>query len=190
MFLSHFAPDSSVLSLAKSHETIFWNRCTSLVCLHYSLKKAVIFLCKLLDLADYNSLSLSSPKRLLQSKGWERAILLYCCQLKLVISIFTSPFLPRRSLNDEYWAGLKHVSFTTTLVVSGNCMLRSLFVPFLMEILSVLILWTFVDLSHRTIQLCMPSFGSGNCNSWGQSVGINHAVGQLSVYVYSTLLPM
>lgn len=36
----------------------------------------------------------------------------------------------------------------------------------------------------------MLSLGSCKCNSWGQSVGINHAVGQLPVYVYSTLLPM
>lgn len=35
--------------------------------------------------------------------------------------------------------------------------------------------------SHGPIQLCMLNLGSGNCNSWGQSVGINHAVGQLSV---------
>ena len=47
-----------------------------------------------------------------------------------------------------------------------------------------------LNLSHGPTQLCMLNLGSGNCNSWGQSVGINHAVGQLSVYVYSTLLPM
>lgn len=51
VFLSHFAPDGPVQSLAQAMKQYFETDALPLLRLHYSLEKPVIFLCKLLHLA-------------------------------------------------------------------------------------------------------------------------------------------